>query len=96
MIAQVVLNSREVVAKTLVKQGASYQTRPEWDLWHETFVHGADTGGVATIGSKYYLASLLRIFAVSANIPSAAKWTTGVAKLRKLLGPHTNAQKLPQ
>lgn len=51
----VVLNSRESVAKTLVKQGASYQTRPEWDLWHETFVHGADTGGVVTIGSTYQL-----------------------------------------
>ncbi|ATY64872.1 Cytochrome P450 [Cordyceps militaris] len=72
----VVLNSREAVAKTLVKQGASYQTRPEWDLWHETFVHGAGTGGVATIGT--------------------ARWTAGVSKLRKLLGPQTGAQKLPK
>ncbi|KAJ3488819.1 hypothetical protein NLG97_g6127 [Lecanicillium saksenae] len=72
----VVLNSRESVAKTLVKQGASFQTRPEWDLWHQTFVHSADTGGVATIGT--------------------AKWSSGVSKLRKLLGPQTNAQKLPK
>ncbi|KAJ6788176.1 hypothetical protein PWT90_05182 [Aphanocladium album] len=72
----VVLNSREAVAKTLVKQGANFQTRPEWDLWHQTFVHSADTGGVATIGT--------------------AKWSSGVSKLRKLLGPQTNAQKLPK
>lgn len=51
---QVVLNSREAVAKTLVKQGASFQTRPEWDLWHQTFVHSADTGGVVTIGSEFH------------------------------------------
>ena len=36
----------------MVKQGADFQTRPEWDLWHEKFVHGADTGGVLTIGSE--------------------------------------------
>ncbi|KAJ4146011.1 hypothetical protein LMH87_004841 [Akanthomyces muscarius] len=72
----IVLNSRQAVAKTLVKQGASFQTRPEWDLWHQTFVHSADTGGVVTIGT--------------------AKWTAGISKLRKLLGPHTNAQKLPK
>lgn len=96
MFLQVVLNSREAVAKTLVKQGASYQTRPEWDLWHETFVHGAGTGGVATIGSKCGLASLVHLHAAVTNILPAARWTAGVSKLRKLLGPQTGAQKLPK
>ncbi|KAK2592293.1 hypothetical protein QQS21_010013 [Conoideocrella luteorostrata] len=72
----VILNTRAAVAKTLVKQGANYQTRPEWDIWHETFVHGADTGGVLTMGTS--------------------RWTPNVSKLRKLLGPHTTAQRLPR
>ncbi|KAJ6787993.1 hypothetical protein PWT90_01105 [Aphanocladium album] len=73
----VVLNSREAVAKTLVKQGANYQARPEWqDLSHETLVPDDASRGVSTIGTT--------------------QWGTGLAKLRKLLGPHTNARKLPQ
>ncbi|KAJ3539297.1 hypothetical protein NM208_g5551 [Fusarium decemcellulare] len=72
----VILNTRAAVAKTLIKQGASYQTRPEWDLWHETFVHSANTGGVLTIGTS--------------------RWSPDVSRLRKTLGPHTTAQKLPR
>ncbi|KAI9154662.1 3-hydroxyphenylacetate 6-hydroxylase [Paramyrothecium foliicola] len=72
----VILNTRAAIAKTLIKQGASYQTRPEWDLWHETFVHSANTGGVLTIGTS--------------------RWSANVSKLRKTLGPHTTAQKLPR
>lgn len=50
---EVILNTRAAVVKTLVKQGTTYQSRPEWDIWHDTFVNSANTGGVLTIGSKY-------------------------------------------
>ncbi|KAF2677945.1 putative cytochrome P450 phenylacetate 2-hydroxylase, partial [Lentithecium fluviatile CBS 122367] len=71
-----ILNTRAAVAKTLVKQGAVFQSRPEWNIWHGTFVHSADTGGVLTIGTK--------------------KWSSHVADLRKMMAPHTSAQKLPK
>ncbi|KAI9147458.1 Cytochrome P479 monooxygenase [Paramyrothecium foliicola] len=72
----IVLNTRAAVAKTLVKQGASFQSRPETNLWHELFIWSADTGGALTLGT--------------------AKWTPDVSKLRKLLAPHTTAQRLPR
>ncbi|KAJ3490342.1 hypothetical protein NLG97_g5793 [Lecanicillium saksenae] len=73
----VVLNTREAVAKTLVKQGANYQARPEWEgLSHEAPVPDDASNGVSTIGTT--------------------QWGTGLAKLRKLLIPHTKAHKLPQ
>lgn len=37
----------------MVQQGSNFQTRPTWSIWHETFVHSANTGGVLTIGSEY-------------------------------------------
>ncbi|CZR69413.1 uncharacterized protein PAC_19313 [Phialocephala subalpina] len=79
----VVLNTRTAVAKTLVKQGATFQSRPEWNLWHGAFVHAADTGGILTIGSGFF-ALVLQICAVN------------VGTLRKMLAPYTSSQKLPK
>ncbi|KAJ3521316.1 hypothetical protein NM208_g13350 [Fusarium decemcellulare] len=56
-----VLNSRAAVSKTLVKQGAAFQSRPEWNIWHGTFVHSADTGGVLTLGTSKWSDDISRL-----------------------------------
>ena len=49
---QVVLNTYNAVQKTFVGQGAAFQGRPEFRLWHGIFAQALDEGAPPTIGSE--------------------------------------------
>jgi hypothetical protein len=50
---QLSLNTHAAVAKTLVQQGAAFQSRPEFNLWHGAFSKALDHDAPTTIGSKF-------------------------------------------
>jgi hypothetical protein len=51
MCLKVVLNTYSAVNKTLVQQGAAFQSRPEFKLWHGAFSKALDPDAPTTIGS---------------------------------------------
>ncbi|KZT64715.1 cytochrome P450 [Daedalea quercina L-15889] len=50
----VVLNTYSAVHKTFVSQGAAFQGRPEFHLWHGIFAQALDEGAPPTIGTSPY------------------------------------------
>lgn len=52
---QVVLNTYGAVTKTLMQQGAAFQSRPEFELWHGTFRQAVDSTTTTTLGSKLFV-----------------------------------------
>ena len=50
--SQLVLNTHVAVAKTLVRQGSAFQSRPEFNLWHHGFSKALDDEAPTTIGSE--------------------------------------------
>ncbi|KAJ6474815.1 putative cytochrome P450 phenylacetate 2-hydroxylase [Mycena sanguinolenta] len=56
----VFINTHAAVAKTLVHQGAAFQSRPEFNLWHGAFSKALDQDGPTTIGTMKFSENIRR------------------------------------
>ncbi|KAJ7020854.1 hypothetical protein C8F04DRAFT_1315888 [Mycena alexandri] len=52
--AEVIINTYADVNKTLIQQGAAFQSRPEFKLWHGVFTKALDPDAPTTIGTTKF------------------------------------------
>ncbi|KAJ6557744.1 cytochrome P450 [Mycena capillaripes] len=70
----VIINTYADMTKTLIQQGAAFQSRPEFGLWHGAFSKALDPEAPTTIGTTKF----------SENIPKYRRFLTAPASLSKL------------
>ncbi|KAJ7681345.1 cytochrome P450 [Mycena rosella] len=69
----VIINTYAAVNKTLIQQGAAFQSRPEFKLWHGEFSRALDPDAPTTIGTTKFSEKISKYRRLVAAQTSAAK-----------------------
>ncbi|KAK7045030.1 cytochrome P450 phenylacetate [Favolaschia claudopus] len=69
----IIINTHVDVNKTLIQQGAAFQSRPEFKLWHGAFTKALDPDAPTTIGTTKYSEDISKYRRLLTAPTSAAK-----------------------
>ncbi|KAJ7713061.1 cytochrome P450, partial [Mycena metata] len=72
----VIINTYAGVSKTLIQQGAAFQSRPEFKLWHGVFTKALDPDAPTTIGTTKFSEKIGKYRRLLTPPTSAAKLPT--------------------